>query len=114
MFRGRPSEAHTRESVERERQIEAIQRDFSSSLRTTTPGELERARKALHDADLYGRAPRGMSTDELHRWAAREREREAVPEKEREKRQIEAAPQYKHIPGLPWGDPASYAKASTG
>jgi hypothetical protein len=54
-----------------------------------------------------------MSTDELHRWAAQERKREAVPEKEREKGQLEAAPQYKHIPGLPWGDPASYAKVST-
>ena len=65
------------------------------------------------DSDLYARAPRGMSTDELHKWAAQERKREAVPEKEREKGQLEAAPQYKHIPGLPWGDPASYAKAST-
>ena len=84
------------------RQIDAIQRDFSSSLRASAP-----------DADLYGRAPRGMSTDELHMWAAQERKREAVPEKEREKGQLEAAPQYKHIPGLPWGDPASYAKVST-
>ena len=65
------------------------------------------------EPDLYARAPRGMSTDELHRWAVRERERKAVPEQESEKRQIEAAPQYKHIPGLPWGDPTSYAKAST-
>jgi hypothetical protein len=53
-----------------------------------------------------------MSTDEVHRWAAQERERDrkALPE---QKRQIEGVPQYKHIPGLPWGDPTSYVKAST-
>jgi|HubBroStandDraft_4_1064222.scaffolds.fasta_scaffold07950_4 hypothetical protein len=67
------------------------------------------------DSDLYARAPRGMSTDELHTWAAQERERESedAPEQEREKRQIEAAhqkSQFKHVPGLPWGDPSSYVR----
>jgi len=58
-----------------------------------------------NDPDLYARAPRGMSTDELHRWAAQERERETVPEQEREKRQIEAVPQYKTHSRSPMGRP---------
>jgi hypothetical protein len=111
------------------------------------------------DFDSYARAPRGMSTDELYRWAAQERGRGAVREQEREKDQIETPPQetqsqrerqieaiqrdfssslaaatteesewngkdrqiegaeqntqLKHIPGLPWGDPSSYVRAST-
>jgi hypothetical protein len=70
------------------------------------------------DSDLYARAPRGMSTEELHRWAAQERERvpEAVLEQERKQPQVEAPKQetpLQHIPGRPWGDPSSYIRAST-
>jgi hypothetical protein len=69
------------------------------------------------DIDLYARAPKGMSTDELYRWAARERERErAAPKQEIEQRKVETPQQgtpYQHIPGLAWGDPSSYVRAST-
>jgi len=51
---------------ERERKIEAIQRDFSSALRASTPDELERAREAMHN------------------WEAEKREREAQARLERE------------------------------
>jgi hypothetical protein len=46
----------------------------------------------------------------------RERQQEEVELQQEYERQIEAAhqkSQFKHIPGQPWGDPSSYAKAST-
>jgi len=48
------------------RKIEAIQRDFSSALRASTPDKLERAREAMHN------------------WEAEKREREAQARLERE------------------------------
>jgi hypothetical protein len=51
------------------------------------------------EADLYARAPRGLSTGELLRWVGNEREK--------------LKGEIKHIPGAPWGDPSSYVWAST-